>query len=66
MDQRIVLLGQGNTIAVVAGTEQTGGAFSLLDYELAPGFVALPPHIHQREDTAIYVLGGPIAGAGSA
>ena len=58
MDQRIVLLGVGNTIAVAAGTEETGGAFALLDYELAPGFAALPPHTHQREDAAIYVLEG--------
>ncbi len=60
MEQRVVLLGAGNTIAIAAGAEDTNGAFALLDYELAPGFAALPPHVHQREDTAIYVLEGQL------
>jgi len=58
MEHRVVLLGAGNTIAIAAGAEDSNGAFALLDYELAPGFAALPPHIHQREDSAIYVLEG--------
>jgi quercetin dioxygenase-like cupin family protein len=58
MDQHIVLLGTGNTIVIVAGSEQTSGAFALLDYELAPGFASLPMHRHLREDVAIYVLQG--------
>jgi quercetin dioxygenase-like cupin family protein len=58
MDQHIVLLGTGNTIVVVAGGAETGGAFTLLDYELAPGFSSLPLHRHLREDVAIYVLQG--------
>jgi mannose-6-phosphate isomerase-like protein (cupin superfamily) len=58
MEPRVVLLGAGNTIAIAAGAAESNGAFALLDYELAPGFSALPPHVHQREDAAIYVLEG--------
>ena len=58
MDWRTVILGTGNTIVVAAAAEDTGGAFSLLDYELAPGFASLPHHIHAREHEAVYVLEG--------
>jgi quercetin dioxygenase-like cupin family protein len=60
MDQRFAILGVGNTIMVAAGTGDTGGAFALLDYELAPGFTGLPPRIHSREDEAAYVLEGTL------
>src|SRR5579872_4957271 len=58
MDQRTALVGAGNTITIAAGKEDTEGAFTLLDYELAPGFAALPPHVHHQEDEAAYVLEG--------
>lgn len=58
MEQRTVLIGNGNTIIIAAATEDTAGAFALLDYELAPGFASLPLHIHTAEDEAIYVLEG--------
>jgi quercetin dioxygenase-like cupin family protein len=58
MDRRVTIVGSGNTIIIAASQEDTGGAFALLDYELAPGFAALPPHRHQREDEAAYVLEG--------
>ena len=58
MAQRTVFVGVGNTITIVAGKEATGGAYALLDYELAPGFASLPPHTHQREDEVLYVLEG--------
>ncbi|MGH2411172.1 MAG: cupin domain-containing protein [Chloroflexota bacterium] len=58
MDQRTTLIGVGHTITIAAGREDTGGAFALLDYELAPGFGSSPPLIHHREDEAVYVLEG--------
>lgn len=60
MDQRTALIGVGHTIVVAAGKEDTGGAFALLDYELAPGFAGLPPHVHHHEDEAAYVLEGTL------
>src|SRR5579862_5719861 len=60
MAQRTALIGVGSTIMIAAGTEDTGGAFALLDYELAPGFAGLPPHVHQHEDEAAYVLEGQL------
>ena len=58
MGHRTALVGTGNTITIAAATEDSGGTFTLLDYELAPGFAGLPPHRHRREDEAIYVLEG--------
>ena len=58
MKQRIALMGRGNTITIVADKVATRGGFALLDYELAPGFAGLPPHIHRHEDEAAYVLEG--------
>jgi len=58
MDQRTTLIGVGHTITIAAGREDTGGAFALLDYELAPGFGSPVPLIHLREDEAAYVLEG--------
>lgn len=60
MGQRTAFLGVGNTILFAADTADTGGAFALLDYELAPGFAALPPHCHQHEDEAIFILEGAL------
>jgi quercetin dioxygenase-like cupin family protein len=37
----------------------TGGAYCLLDIGLAPG-MAVPRHIHTREDEAYYVLSGEL------
>jgi quercetin dioxygenase-like cupin family protein len=58
MATQLVLLGRGNTLTIAAGTEETGGAFTLLDYELAPEHSDLPLHIHHLEDEAVYVLEG--------
>ena len=58
MTQRVALIGAGNTITIVAGKDDTRGGFALLDYELAPGFTRLPPHVHRHEDEAVYVLEG--------
>ncbi|HWE61868.1 MAG TPA: cupin domain-containing protein [Chloroflexota bacterium] len=60
MDQRTALIGVGHTIIIAAGQEDTGGAFALLDYEMAPGFAGPLPHIHQHEDEAAYVLEGQL------
>jgi len=49
-----------NTIVIPAGAEDTHGTFALLDYELAPGATGLPPHSHQDEDEATYVLEGQV------
>ena len=43
MGQRVTIIGVASTIVIAAGEEDTGGAFALLDYELAPGFASLPP-----------------------
>ncbi|HEY8285594.1 MAG TPA: cupin domain-containing protein [Chloroflexota bacterium] len=58
MGQSTAIIGVGHTITVAAGKEDTGGAFALLDYELAPGFSTSSLHIHHREDVATYVLEG--------
>jgi len=47
----------GTLMTVKAGSEQTGGAFTLLEWTAPPGF-APPPHIHEAEDEAFYILDG--------
>lgn len=47
----------GALMTVKAGGEQTGGAFTLLEWTAPPGF-APPRHIHQEEDEAFYILDG--------
>jgi quercetin dioxygenase-like cupin family protein len=47
-------------MTVLAGGDQTGGAFTFLEWEAAQGF-GPPRHIHHREDEAFYVLDGELA-----
>ncbi len=60
MNRCTAILGTGNTIVIAASTADTGGRLALLDHELAPGFVALPLHVHTAEDAAVYVLEGTL------
>ncbi len=49
-----------NTLMTVkAGTEQTRGAFTLIEQLCPPGFAA-PPHIHWAEEEGFYVLEGEL------
>lgn len=47
----------GTLMTVKAGSEQTANAFTLLEWAAPAGF-APPPHIHQAEDEAFYILEG--------
>lgn len=49
----------GAEVIVKAGTEQTRGAFNLLDVTAPAGFVT-PLHIHYVEDVAVFVLEGSL------
>lgn len=47
-----------DTLMIVkAGTEQTGGAFTLLEWSAPRGF-GPPSHVHHREDEVFYILDG--------
>jgi quercetin dioxygenase-like cupin family protein len=49
-----------NTLMTVkAGTDQTRGAFTLIEQVCPPGF-ATPPHIHRSEEEGFYVLDGEL------
>src|SRR5262245_24292388 len=52
----------GNQLTVKVRTEDTNGAFSVVDFQVAPGFVA-PPLFHRntREDWWGQVLEGTVA-----
>ena len=64
----------GDLITVKLASEDTGGAYSLVEETTPPGG-GPPPHVHRNEDEAIYVLEGDVeflvgegnvpAGAGS-
>ncbi len=64
----------GDCITVKVASEDTGGAYSLVE-EITPSQGGPPPHLHRQEDEALYVLEGEVefllgeesipAGAGS-
>jgi quercetin dioxygenase-like cupin family protein len=49
----------GERLAVKAAAAATGGAYTLLEDRVAPGG-GPPPHIHQGEDEAFFVLDGAL------
>ncbi|MGA9997045.1 MAG: cupin domain-containing protein [Pyrinomonadaceae bacterium] len=50
-----------NRISYKIGSEQTGGAFSLIEYSVGPRFKAPPtPHFHTHESWAGYVIEGTL------
>ena len=49
----------GNLFTVLAGSEDTGGRFALIEM-LARKGTEPPRHVHDREDEAFYVLEGEI------
>jgi hypothetical protein len=50
----------GNPAWIKAGSGETDGAFTLLEYVAEPGFRMPFPHTHSREDEAAYVLEGQL------
>ena len=56
-EQRLQSLGA--QVSILAGTEQTGGAFNLFDLILPRGYET-PLHIHYAEEVAIHVLEGAL------
>ena len=49
----------GALVSIMAGAEQTGGAFNLFDVFLPTGYET-PLHIHYAEDVTIHVLEGSL------
>jgi quercetin dioxygenase-like cupin family protein len=47
----------GDTVWITAGAAETGGAYTMLEIEAAPGG-GPPPHVHDHEDETFYVLDG--------
>ena len=59
--------GEGETVSIglttsefKATTEATGGAFSLSETTVAPGFPGPPPHTHREMIDSFYVLDGTL------
>jgi len=52
-------LSAGELIIVLAGADQTGGAFGLMESVMAKGDEP-PPHVHHREDESFFVLEGDL------
>lgn len=46
-------------MTVKAGGDQTGGAFTLIEWSAPAGF-GPPMHVHDREDEAFYILDGQL------
>ena len=49
----------GHLFTFLAESQDTDGQFSLLDIVIRQGFEP-PPHVHQREDEAYYILEGTL------
>lgn len=49
----------GTLVTVKAGSDETNGAFTLIE-QLAPAGFGPPPHIHRDEDEAFYILDGEL------
>jgi quercetin dioxygenase-like cupin family protein len=49
----------GELVAVLAGAEQTGGSFGLMEAVIRKGDEP-PPHVHHREDESFFVLEGAL------
>lgn len=49
-------MGPGTELVVKAGQANTHCGYSLLEWRSAPGGTWVPPHIHQAEEEAWYVL----------
>ena len=49
---------QGFGTRYVVGAEQTGGAFALVEHDLAPRTLGAPMHTHEREDEISHVTAG--------
>ena len=50
----------GDTVHIVAGADDTGGAYTMLTVDVAPGG-GPPLHLHEGEDEAFHVLDGVFA-----
>src|SRR3954452_9456783 len=49
---------QGFGTRYVLGAEQTGGAFAVVEHDLAPRVLGAPMHTHTREDEISHVTAG--------
>jgi quercetin dioxygenase-like cupin family protein len=56
-DDRRPLWVMGARLDIVVDGEQTGGAYAIAEDRSEPGF-GPPPHVHEREDEAFYVIEG--------
>lgn len=48
----------GNRLVFQVTAEQTGGAYSLVEYYAAPGFPGPAPHIHETFEEVFFVIEG--------
>jgi mannose-6-phosphate isomerase-like protein (cupin superfamily) len=47
----------GSLLQIVIGGDHTAGAYAIAEDRSSPGF-GPPPHVHEREDEAFYVIEG--------
>lgn len=47
----------GSLLQIVIGGDETDGAYAIAEDRSSPGF-GPPPHVHEREDEAFYVIEG--------
>jgi quercetin dioxygenase-like cupin family protein len=50
----------GQRLEIAMSSERTGGAYGATEAVIEAGWDGPPPHIHRREDEAVYVLHGAL------
>ena len=56
-DERRRLWVMASLFEIVVDGDETGGAYAVAEDRSSPGF-GPPPHVHEREDEAFYVIEG--------
>jgi mannose-6-phosphate isomerase-like protein (cupin superfamily) len=59
-DGRAILGPTGQPMVVKISGTASGGAYSLIEYQHAPGGAGPPPHVHHEHEEAFYVLDGEL------
>ena len=50
----------GNQATIKATSEETDGAFAMVEFVMGPDAIPAPPHVHTREDECLYVIEGKL------
>jgi quercetin dioxygenase-like cupin family protein len=56
--QRTVVVSGEAQVTILAGAEETGGAVGMVDYQMPPGYIGPPAHVHPTFDEIFFIAEG--------